>query len=82
MCQAGKVAPGPWQELSFLESVEDLGVEWAHLHTHGAAAVTASPCLWLGTQENASGAKSRKAKHTSPLGLPGVGAVWAGAGLE
>lgn len=72
MCWSGKRVPGPFQGLSSREDAEDLG-RGPLLDTNWAGVVTASPCYWLGTQENAFGAKGKKKRkaneHTSPLGL-------------
>ena len=63
MCWSGKRVPGPFQGLSSREDAEDLG-GGPLLDTNWAGVVTASPCYWLGTQENAFGAKSKKKKKS------------------
>lgn len=60
-------------------------MDTTHRDPHWARVVTASPCLWLATQENAFGVKREKAKqHPSPLGLleseSSLGAAWPHAG--
>ena len=80
MCWSGKRVPGPFQGLSSREDAEDLG-GGPLLDTNWAGVVTASPCYWLGTQENAFGAKGKKKKE-KPMNTPlllvywKVGAVW------
>lgn len=79
ICWSGKRVPGLLQGLSSREDAEDLG-RGPLLDTNWAGVVTASPCYWLGTQENAFGAKSKKKEK--PMNTPlllvywKVGAVW------
>lgn len=84
MCQPGKVVPGPFQGLSSLKGAEDPGVGWRVTSGHLLGRSSHCQSLFVaGHSGKCFGAKSKKAKQlTSPLGLLGMGAVWAGPGLE
>lgn len=81
MCQAGKVVPGPLQELSSLESAENWGRR-AHLAIHWAAAVINSPCLCRALRKMRLVQRVEKPNTLSLLSVYWEWEQLAGPGLE